>query len=72
MHTNNCEINEQTNCDIGCKTIVIWFEIKSKLIQKCKVKMRIDIGIIITGLFLFNVNGCPSSKSDQKGKVQIL
>ena len=72
MHTNNCEINEQTNCDIGYKTNVIWFEIKSKLIQKCKVKMRIDIGIIITGLFLFNVNGCPSSKGDQKGKVQIL
>ena len=69
---NNSEINEQTNCDIACETIVIWFEIKSKLIQKWKVKMRIDIGIIITGLFLFNVNGCPSSKSDKKGKVPIL
>ena len=31
--------------------------------------MRIDIGIIITGLFLFNVNGCPSSKSDKEGKL---
>ena len=69
---NNSEINEQTNCDIGYKKIVIWFEIKSKLIQKCKVKMRIDIGIIITGLFLINVNGCPSSQSGQKGKVQLL